>query len=274
MAPHVYAITDIAVWILHWLYQYILDIAPLIAPVAESPSPPVWWWRFYGYFDWSNNLGSGSRPSSYLIELALSACWRLVGLWVEEVGAYVYAHSQEYVRLLTGHVPARWDNLSAWSTFLNAITGDYVPSWTSTLGAGLWFLYDRLPVEIRSTAASWSQLFGQIKADVQAWVAMVYNPFAERAQAAYDWFVYTGVALEAWYNLARGELDALRADPAGWITSHLGAAWPRLAAFESGPLTYLYNLWSRHSDDLSEFLHDPVGFLYDRVEAWVINHVW
>jgi hypothetical protein len=272
--PHAFAIGDIALWIIHWLLQKILDIVPLLSPMAESPSPPAWWFYHYSYFDWSYELRAGNIPSSTLIDRALAGLWLTLGDWIDEVGTYVRRKAQDYTRAVTGYVPSGFSTLSDWSGWLQNLIGSYVPGWTSSLAAGIDRLYWWLPVDIRSGLSTWSSLLRRATDDAIAWAHTQYDVFMQYAYGAYAYVLSTGETLKQWYNARHVLLDALAANPGAFLMSYLPADMQVLLGLTGALRDFHNNVWSRYRDILVNFVSNPFDWLYRRIETWVLDNLW
>jgi hypothetical protein len=156
-------------------------------------------------------------------------------------------------------------------------------------------LYGWLPPEIRAGIRSWTELFGSIIDQVQQWAQ-------DRYDGARAWYEGTRLTIEAWvgeirswWQTAAGWLDdfrynakarvlawlgatwswleALWNDPFGVITGYLGETWTKLYSFARDCLTFWYNLWGQYGSEIGAFWGNPLRWLYDRVESFLVS-IW
>jgi len=288
---HQYSIWQIAVWILHWQAQHIWDKAPYISPTAEYGGPPTWWYQFYSEWTWWQNIGAYHIPTPTVISYAMRGTWRLIGLWVDEVGNWANDTAQSAARGWVGWVRSGLTTFSSWIYYLEGITGIWVPWWATNLADGVTRLYMWLPSDIRTALTTWSDKFLAATGAANAWA---WGQF----QAARNWVANTAPGLLSGYNTVRGWYDAVatwltnfKNNPYGTVVGWLGAAWTWVVNFKNDPYgtvvgwlgaawgswlavrwairDFHTNVWSPFKADIFAFFDHPMQFLYDKTEDFL-----
>lgn len=293
MPTHQYTMYQIAVWILHWTVQHLRYHMPYIEPWAENAGPPVWWYHFYSEWDWWRLIGPGNIPYRVLIDMALRGSWRLIGLWVDEVGDWVASEARVYVRAITGYLAHGYVTFYQWCEALRDRVGTFVPYFADSIAAATVWLYLLLPGDIRDSAVSWYDKFVAWYNASNSWAAVQFD-------AAKTWVANIAPDLVTGYNTVRTWYDTVRFwvsgfydDPYGkivgylgpawdwlkdfryyyyaWITGWLGSPWDKLMAFTGGALTFFYNLYALYAAEIGAFWSDPLMWLYDRAEDELVR---
>jgi len=135
----------------------------------------------------------------------------------------------------------------------------------------LWNLWSWLPGDIRDNIVSWYDKF-------VAWYNAAISWAESRYEATRVWVANTGTWLvngyntvRGWYDSAHGWLDDFRWNAYARVTGWLGTTWTRAVTFFASAGTFWYNLWGSHAADIGAFWADPLGWLYDRVEAELVR---
>uniref|UniRef100_A0A6M3LK61 Uncharacterized protein n=2 Tax=viral metagenome TaxID=1070528 RepID=A0A6M3LK61_9ZZZZ len=270
---HWHSLGEIAGLILHGLWQFILEIAPFVDPAPEHGKYPDWWVYYCTYWDWYGHRDGREVPDRHLIECWIRACWGLLGTWIEEVGRWARDEAQNAARSWVGWVQHGYASFSRWIDDVWTRLGQGMVSWAQNAIQALDWLWQRVPLPIRTGLQSWDSIWDGILGKAKLWVHGFYDNLVALGQNAWSWVQGKGQALGLWWDSARGVLDEFRANPWAFIKSKLGPAWDRLTWFESNALTFYSNLWSRYASDLSGFLADPAGWMYDRLESY-IERIW
>ncbi len=294
MPTHQYSMWQISIWILHWTVQHLRYHIPYIEPMAENAGPPEWWYHFYSDWDWWRLLGPGNVPYRSLIDMALRGTWRLIGLWVDEVGDWATSSAQDTVRGWLGYASAAYTTFSSWIWSISDIVGPYVPGWATNFTNAIDKLFGWLPTDIRDNIVTWYDKFVGWYNAANDWAALQFG-------AAKTWVANTAPGLVAGYNIVRAWYDKVSFwvgnfydDPYGKITGYLGPIWfwlvdfgsnyyaritgwlgdpwSKLIAFTGGALTFFYNLWAWHAQEIADFWADPVGWLLDQAEEQARAH--
>jgi len=197
----------------------------------------------------------------------------MLGRWIEEVGEWARDKAKDAARSWIGWVQYGYDTFSSW---INALWGRFGPGmvwWSEHAVQALGKLWDWLPSAIKYGIRSWDDLFENAVEIARQWVKSTYAWLIERGKAAWDWVAGTGETLLSWWASARGVLDEFRVNPWAFIKSRLGPTWDRLTWYADNCLTFYTNLWSQYASDLSDFLADPGGWVYSRLETY-LERIW
>jgi len=259
--------------ILHGLAQRALDLIPLVDPWTENTYPPTWWYNFDTADNWRHHLDWRRIPDTYLIELYLRYCWRMVGVYAEEAGTWARDTAQSWARSITGYVLYSYATFSVWIDAVGTRLGAGMVSWGLNAVDSLWKLWNWLPTEVRSNLQSWATFLTFWIQKAKDWVVATYHTYITWGTNAWAWVLATGGTLHVWWQLAHGLLDEFRANPTGYILAHLGPTWARLVWFVNNALDFYTGIWGQHAGDLAGFLADPAGWIYARLESYV-ERIW
>lgn len=264
----------LGVWqrVLEWLHS-LYFVGNYISPMQQPGGPPTWWWNGSNWFDWYMHRSSQNVPDRIFIEAWLRSAWNTLGIWVEEVGKWARNEAQSWTRNVTGWALHGWYNFSGWIDSIGIRLGDGMVWWKQTAVSALDALYNWLPPEIRGNSQSWGALLNYWIQKAKDWVVATYHTYITWGTNAWAWVIATGGRLKAWWDLAHGLLDEFRANPTGFIIARLGNTWAWLAWFVNNAIDFYANLWSYHARDLAEFLADPAGWIYSRLETYM-ERIW
>jgi hypothetical protein len=270
---HWHSLGEIVSWTLHGLWQYVLELAPFVDPSPEPGKYPGWWPYYATYWDWYGHRDGRDVPDRHLIETWLRGCWGMLGRWIEEVGEWARDAAQEVARSWIGWVQHSFPTFSAWLDQLWTRFGPGMVFWAEHAVQALGKLWDWIPSTIRYAMRSWDELFQFATDKATYWVKTTYDWVIGRGKAAWDWVSGLGESLRTWWESARGVLDEFRANPWSFIQSRLGPAWDRLNWFDGHCLAWYADLWSQYKQDLADFLADPAGWIYGKLELY-IERIW
>jgi len=273
----IYPLLNILWWNLvgqwmHFVFTHIAStyIRPRVLP-RFSTTAPQWWKDSWGHsYNWYHNLTNGVPGVLFVWYYARAARDRFSD-WIRNAADTVARPLVDAVRGLLGNLLYGYTKFSDWIRAIQVRVGSWVPWWTSTLAAGLDYLWNRLPGDIRDGTISWYTKFS-------AW----YNAAISWSQSRYEsvrvWVVNTGAWLvsgyntvRAWYDSAHGWLDDFRLNTYARITARLGVTWTRAVTFFTSAGTFWYNLWGFYAADIGAFWADPLGWLYDRAEDELVR---
>lgn len=275
-------------YIFRFVLQYCLYWIPLLRTLPVGRDPPFSWWYYNTWWDWHGHIDSETRPDEHWIrqwgEMAFGSFKEHV---LRAAEPYVNA-ARDWLYGLIGYVRSGYWSIGHWLSTVEGRLGTYLPWWTATIAAGLDWLRYKLPISIRDGWQSWTQLFDAIKATVWQWVLDRYEQARGWADSAIHWVWGTGAMLAHWYNRVVAWLDNFIANPYGAVTGWLGTAWswlvgfwqngravvlgwlgwewPSLVTFARTCLAFYHNLWSIGWQVLGDFVADPLGFIYTRLE--------
>lgn len=289
---HKYSLGQIIAWWLHGLIQYVREVAPLINPAPES-SPPGFWYDFFGYWEWYHGLKSGNVPGETLLRSWLWGTQQLLGNWIEETARAAADGLLGLVRNWTGWPLYAFPTLSSWIDALQGRIGTWVPSFASNLAQGVDRLWNLLPEPIRQAGQTFEGWIDSVREFWMAWARATYDGVISGLSVWADWTRVNGQAIKAWWDLAHDWLDRFRLNPRAYIASYLPDAWGWLAAFALNPrgqiiallggnwgllesfaggaLLFWANLWGQYAGQIAEFWADPLGFIYNRAERFLIE---
>jgi len=270
---HRYALGEITWALLRGIGQLALDLIPLLSPWPEHGPPPNWWWWTCGVQDWYSHRDRNDVPDRAFIESWLRAAWAALGHWIEEIGDYARDQAGDRVRGWIGYVQYGFSNFSQWIQATYLRLGNGMVWWSDTAIHALDKLYQWLPPEIRLGLRSWAATWDWIVDRAKSWVQATYNLAISLGSQAWGWAITTGNRLDGWYQSAHGVLDEFRANPSGFILSRLGPTWGLLTGFALSALPFYVGLWGSHASELANFLADPAGWIYDRLEAY-LERIW
>lgn len=292
---HRYTLLTIVGWYLFGLIQWVRHTVPdfIVRPERVSRYPPGWWTHYASWGAWFYCVGDDLYPRDCWFDAYFQAVWLALGHWVEEVGQWALGQARDFTRGITGWVQWGYSTFEHWLNAMRLRLGTYVPHFGADLADAANWLYLRLPSSIRHGLRSWADIWQSIRDDVIEWVQTAYGNAAGLALAAWTWVTETGQTLKAWWDNAHDWLDDFRqhtreritsilGDAWGWlvsfhenpyhrITSILGPTWQRLASFGQEAVTFYFNLWGSHWREIGAFWADPLGWLYDRAEAFLLD---
>jgi len=284
---------DILNFIFHGILQYILFWTPVLRTLSVGYSPPWQWYRYNSFNDWYGHIDSNTRPDEHWIRQYLEMSFgEFKALVLREAKPYVDA-AKNTLLAVTGYARAGFRNIADWSYWLERLFGYPLPWWASSVKSGLLWLRGKLPAGIREAWMTWDAIFDGIKNTVKNWATARYDQARQRAFGAYDWIVDLGDGLRQWRDRVAGWLDYVRNNPYHFIASALGATWgwlvwfarrpleivtfwrgpewPKLLTFSRQCLNFYYNLWARGWRVLGDFIDNPLGFLYSRIEQMLVD---
>ena len=257
---------------LHWLWQLVKLLAPFIDPDQEPERPPDWWYEYFEWWEWYYPLRNNNwRPTENVCRNALWALRRLLGRWITEEAEYRRDQAVSAVRQFTGHVREGYSTFEAWVGAVSARVGSGISGWAWDLSQAAQRLYSWLPEDIRQNITTWVDKLRGVQEEVWSWVLARYEEARQFAYDARSWINNLGQTVRDWWEEAHALLDDFRRDPFGFITERLGSPWRKLVTFAEEAIDYYYNLWSQYAKRLAEFLDNPLLWLYDRVESFLVE---
>lgn len=270
---HRFDLGEITWGLLRGYAQLALDLIPLIDPWPEPGDPPGWWWLVNNEQQWRYHRDRNDIPDRAFIESWLRAAWAALGHWIGEVGTDARDQAASRARGWIGYVLYGYSTFSQWLDSMHLRLGSGLPWWTQSAMEGLGKLYGWLPPEIRLGLQSWSALWDSIVQRAKSWVQATYNLAISLGGQAWGWVIQAGNRLDTWYQAAHGTLDEFRSNPGPFILARLGPTWDLLRAFAFTALPFYVGLWGSHASDLSNFLSDPAGWIYDKLESY-LERIW
>jgi len=282
-------------WFFYGVIRYIVFWIPYVTPPAVNRSIPWQWWAYNSWFDWLHHDNNHGGPDETWIQAWFKMTFGEALRTATETAKPFARAIRDRLLDLVGTVKGAFSSMSGWVDWLDRLIGGYVPGWAGTLTGGLNWLRVRLPEAIRYGWQSWAGLWESIRESVRSWARDRYDWYRNLANDAWNWVTGTGQAIQAWRDRVAGWIGAVRNDPYGAVTCWLGEAWGWLKNFREHPysiirsylgpdigklltfgrdcVTFYYNLWSRGWRTLGDFVADPLGFLYSRLEQ-VLTDRW
>jgi len=280
-------------WLFYGAVRYVLLWVPFVTPPRVDRGIPSLWWYYNSWNDWDhkddNNGGPDERWCQAWFRMALGGFELLV---LQEAKPYV-DEAKNWLRGIIGGIKSGFASLGDWTNWLQVAVGAAVPWWTPNLAAGVDRLRGWFPDAIYNGWLAWNDIWTSIKADVRNWARNEYDRARDFAYQARDWVSGVGDGLRLWRDKVAGWIDNFRANPYGFITGVLGSGWSwllgfypraretvigwlgpdwvRLTNFARDCSVFYYNLWSLGWRTLSDFIADPVGFVGDRLEAYLLK---
>lgn len=280
-------------WIFYGLIRYVLYLIPLVKAPRVDRGPPSAWWRYAGWWEWSQGTADGGYPNESWARAWLGMAFgELQRVATDKAKPYV-DKAKAFLLGVVGYIRTGFDSMGSWVNWLQSAVGYVLPSFASNLGAAAIWLYGRFPWVIRTGRESWDQLWERIREQVRSWARSRYDLAKSWASSAINWVNGVGDQLRRWRDQVAGWLDQIRYNSYGWIVGVLGSVWawlvgfrwnarsivlgwlgsdwPRLVTFARDCLSFYYNLWSRGWVTLGELVNDPKAFLFDRLERAVME---
>lgn len=289
-----YSFTDIVRWFLHGLLQRILVWIPLVNPLAENRyHPPSWWYDCYGWVDWYYHINEAGQPNEHWCELYISCAWVHIRDHILGKAGEALQGVKDFLLGRIGYVHWAYSSLGSWVDAVSNKVGWSLPSWASSVIGGLWRLWNSLPTGIRNAWTSWDQIWDNIKLAVIRWAQARYEDARRLSFNAWNWLVGIGQQIEQWWRFYSNWLGNLASRPYAVLTQTLGSAWYFLMDFWQNPsqkviswlgptwrqlfifardcLRFWYNLWGSSASLLVELLDDPLEFVWQRAEHFILR---
>lgn len=266
-----YNLIDCFGWLIYGVYQWVRYRIPLVNTLPVNFGAPIFWLEAWPGSYWRYGLDSQNRPDSSWIRRWLEAVYEAAQSVVEHFAGQAKLTAISAVRRFVGYVKYGFPTLSDWIDRVYKAVGTVTLSWASSLSEAAQWLRRRLPAAIRYGWRSWTELFDSIVETAKEWARARYEEARTWASTARAWVLSQGQVLLAWYNSAQAWLAVFMSNPVGRVKRWLGSAWDNLETFARSALPFYYALWTRYAALLGEFLGDPLGFLYDRVEDELVR---
>ena len=238
----------IGIW-WHGRWQAVLLAIPLIKPGREGNKAPAWFRAYYPAWVWSSYLDSDKRPTEQWLYYYDEAARRLFQSWLEDLKGRAVSDSLYWVAGWTGKPKHGYYTLEQWIDAVWTRAVWTIPGWIDDLAAEIATAHDNL----------------------QAWARSRYDAAIAKVTPLWTWVNITGSRLSAFYDDTHIWIANFKANPAGTILGVLGSTWDNVKVFDQGALSYYFNLWGAYRETLADLIADPLGFLYDRAEQYLVN---
>lgn len=275
----------------HGVIQSCLLWIPLLKPLVEPWIPPWWWVACYYNEHWQENLDDEHRPTDLFMYYWWRCFWSHVHFFVNLTVVWLAGELNDLTLALLGALHEGYESFAEWIYAISDRLGDYLPDWCTSFVDGLLRLFAMFPETIRDAVETWSDIWERVRQAAEDWARARYEEARGFAYDLWDWYTALARTVTDWWQSAHDLLDDFLSDVYGFITRFLGEAWTFLTWFWSNPaaalavwlapwwtplvtfatdcLDFWYNVWGSYAQELSEFLADPLGFLWDRGEAWL-----
>jgi len=247
---HRYSLEEIAGWTIHGVTQYARYLIPLVDPLPEGLNPPSWWFNYYHYHNWTGTHDSAGRPSEEGIRLWLQGCWYLFGTWIDEAANGAREYALDIVRQWVGHWPSQYANFAAWVISIRSM----------------------IPWQIRQGIKTWDALIDVARIAAIAWARERVDDLNAQTGQIRSQIFNDLLPTVRWVLNVQSDVNRVLNDPRQFVEQALGIRWQRLSEFTVGALSFYMSLWSNYHTVLHDFLADPLGYLYTRVEQEILKH--
>ena len=238
----------IGIW-WHGRWQAVLLAIPLIKPGREGNKAPAWFRAWYEAWVWGAYLDSDKRPTEQWLIYYDEAAKRLFQSWLEDLKNRAVSDAFAAVVGLTGRPKHGYYTLEDWLEAAWTWATSTLPTFVSNLAA----IVAALPTNLRD------------------WVRSEYDAAKATVATLWAWLQGRGSLLSAFYDDVGVWIADFKQNPTGVILGILGGTWERLVTFDQGALGYFYDLWGTYRQTLADFLADPLGWIYDQAEDFLVS---
>jgi len=278
MGTTIYSLLSVLWWNLVGQYMYYVYVKLSLTTFwihrflpRFNPGPPQWWldtWHVYAW--WNDNLDN-RVPNVHFVSFYRRAAKDRFRDWINDAADTIARVLVDAVSGLLGSLLHGYTTFSTWIESIRNIVGTWTPWWASTLAAGLTLLYDWLPLDIVSGAVSFYDKF-------VAWYTATLSAAATLYDTARTWVANIAPGLVNRFEIIRSWFDSVgtwvtnfKADPYGTVVGLLGTAWTAWTGIKDDIVDFYNNVWVPYKITLHDFLADPLGWTYDRVEDELIR---
>jgi len=233
----------------HGRWQAVLLAIPLIKPGREGNKAPAWFRAWYAAWVWGAFLDSDQRPTDQWLVYYDNAARRLFQSWLEDLRGRAVSDAFAAVVGLTGRPKHGYYTLEDWLDAAWSLVTGTLPTFISNLAA----IVSALPTTLRD------------------WVQSEYDAAKAKVATLWTWLQGRGSLLSAFYDDVGVWIANFKENPVDVILGALGDTWDRLLTFDQGALGYFYDLWGSYRQTLADFLADPLGWIYDRAEDFLVS---
>ena len=242
----------VAIWwhgrfqaVLLWIHGYVF----LVKAEREGTKAPDWFVVWYDPWVWKYYLDADRRPTEQWLFFYNFAARGLFQNWLEDLRGRAVTDAGQWVWTWTGGPRHGYSTLADWLDATWTRVQSELPAWILDLGAEI--------------AAAYNSL--------KTWARARYDDAVSKVAPLWTWLQTTGSLLSGFYDQVGTWIANFRENPSTVILGVLGGTWARLVTFDGGALSYYYNLWGSYRQTLADFLADPLGYLWDRAEAFLVE---
>ena len=238
----------IGIW-WHGKWQRVLLAIPIIKPEREGNKAPAWFRDWAPAWVWAYWLDDDRRPTGSWLYWYDYAARNTFLSWFDDLKNTAVSESLYWVAGWTGKPKHGYYTLEDWLSAAWTRVTSTLPNWILQVQNAILTTYNGL----------------------QDWARARYDAFRVLAQAGWNWITATGSLLSAFYDDVGTWIANFKRNPAGVILGVLGGTWETLVTFDQGALSYFYNLWGSYRQTLADFLADPLGWIYDQAEDFLVS---
>lgn len=191
--------------------------------------------------------------------------------WVAQAAKNVATPLVDAVSTLLGTLAHSYTTFSSWLEAIRTRVGTWVPTWADNLASAASKLYNWFPAAIRRATATWGDIWDDIKTAVKDWATARFDAARLWVANTSSWLVAGYNTVRTWYDNTASWLTKFKEDAYGKIVGWLGAPWNFLKGAWWQLRKFYNEVWSPYKVTLHDFLADPLGWLYDRVEEELIR---
>jgi len=241
-------LATVGIW-WHGHLQRVKYDLPFIKPEREGNKAPPWFRDVYPAWYWDYYLDDDDRPTHMWLKNYFHAADRLFKTWLDRLKSTAVSDAFAAVVGLTGRPKHGYYTLEDWLDAAWSLVTGTLPTFISNLAA----IVAALPTNLRD------------------WVQSEYDAAKAKVAILWTWLQGRGSLLSAFYDDVGIWIANFKGNPAGVILGVLGGTWDRLLTFDRGALGYFYNLWGSYRETLADFLADPLGWIYDQAEDFLVS---
>lgn len=242
----------IAIWwhgrkqrILFDVHQWVF----VVKPEREGNKAPAWFRAVYPAWYWAYYLDSDDRPTHIWLKNYFHASERLVKTWLEDLRGRAVTDAGQWVWSWTGGPRHGYSTLADWLDAAWTRVQSELPDWIWQVSGAITTAYN----------------------DLKTWARSRYDAALPKVATLWTWLETTGSLLSAFYDGVGTWIANFKQNPSTVILGVLGGTWARLVTFDQGALSYFYNLWGSYRQTLADFIADPLGYLWDRAEGFLLS---
>ncbi len=238
----------IGIW-WHGRWQAVLLAIPLIKPGREGNKAPAWFRVWYASWVWAAYLDSDRRPTEQWRLFYDFAARGLFYSWLDDLRGRAVQDAANRVWTWTGGPRHGYPTLADWLQAAWVRVQSELPEWIWQVSGAITTAYN----------------------GVIAWARARYDDSLAKVATLWTWLQVTGSLLGAFYNEVGTWIANFAQNPRLVILGVLGGTWDRLITFDQGALSYFYSLWGSYRQTLADFLADPLGWMYDQAEDFLLS---
>ena len=222
---------------------------PYVHPEKEGNKAPSWWRDWYASWTWEYYLDDNDRPTEHWLDLYDPAARDLFHTWFNRLKDSAVGDAANWVWSWTGGPQHGYATLADWLEAAWTRVQSELPEWIWQVSGAITTAYN----------------------DLKTWARSQYDAAVAKVAILWTWLQGTGSLLSAFYDQVGVFIADFAQNPSTVILGVLGGTWARLVTFDQGALGYFYDLWGSYRQTLADFLADPLGWIYDQVEDFLVG---